>query len=87
MPPGEFARWWHRGSPNAELCSCFLYLATLENHLPLQPTFSPGKSKYKVHSLYSPVSITGYLALDLQAVPSLHIQVEDFNSFLRQREK
>lgn len=37
--------------------------------------------------MYLPIGIIRYLALDLQGVPSLHIQVEDFKFFLRQREK
>lgn len=28
------------------ILSCFLYLVTLEYHLPLQPTLSPGKSQW-----------------------------------------
>lgn len=51
MPPVLFIllRNWrslNSGGLGAPLTLSFLYLATLENHLPLQPTFSPHKSRW-----------------------------------------
>lgn len=73
----EFEQWWLRCSPNTEL------LVPGNLGKPPPSTAHLQSSQVEVVSLYLLISIIEYLALDLQAVPSLQTQVEDFEFFLR----